>query len=474
MAINSENLASLTDTDVVDRDGAKVGGVGQIYLDDATGQPAWVSVKSGLFGLRESFVPLGDADVVGGNIQVPFGKEQIKNAPRIDAENHLDDSQQAQLYEYYGVARPAAVEAAGDRTADFGSEQAAEQMYDGRTESEQDRSADVAAEQAKQEADTQARQEAAVQEEVVDESPADETATDLPVTDETATDAPAVDETVAMPQEGSASAGASWGSQAAAIGASAAAARAAAAPQEPVASEPVVSEPVVTEPVVTEPVVDEVAAEEVVVVAEDPADEVAFVEEVPADEALTQDPVVMAPTPVESDPVESDLVESESIEPAPGGSASAASHYQQATTATHADWAAEEAPEQPVATDWTMPGTSPEEEETTRINRSGYSPDQPAAHSAAYEGHRTTPGAPIGNVAPATAETAAAYEQSATLADDDAVTGAPLQTGTGYPAGAQGEDEGDGFGPQGYLADRDGTDMTDEERARLNQARGAL
>lgn len=28
------------------------------YLDDATGQPTWVTVSTGLFGTRESFAPL--------------------------------------------------------------------------------------------------------------------------------------------------------------------------------------------------------------------------------------------------------------------------------------------------------------------------------------------------------------------------------------------------------------------------------
>src|SRR5699024_2766546 len=140
--INSEHLASLTDAHVIDENGDKVGGVGQIYLDDATGQPAWASVKSGLFGLRESFVPLAAASIVDGNIQVPYTTDHIKDAPRVDAENHLDDSQQSTLFDYYGVDRGAlggsaeAGEYAGgaDRTAAFSSEETAQGLYDGRTE----------------------------------------------------------------------------------------------------------------------------------------------------------------------------------------------------------------------------------------------------------------------------------------------------------------------------------------------------
>lgn len=114
MPLNNEHLASLTDADVVDERGDKIGGVGQIYLDDATGQPAWVSVKSGLFGMRESFVPLAGADVVDGDIQVPYTKDFVKDAPRVDADNHLDDGQQATLFSYYGVERGAGQDAGQD------------------------------------------------------------------------------------------------------------------------------------------------------------------------------------------------------------------------------------------------------------------------------------------------------------------------------------------------------------------------
>ena len=34
---------------VVDQSGNKIGEIGQVYLDDASGQPAWVTVKTGLF-----------------------------------------------------------------------------------------------------------------------------------------------------------------------------------------------------------------------------------------------------------------------------------------------------------------------------------------------------------------------------------------------------------------------------------------
>ena len=89
---------------VVDPEGQKIGKVGQVFLDDRTGEPEWVTVKTGLFGGAESFVPLADATLVGSDVEVPFDKDKVKDAPRVDdAEGHLDESQEAELFRYYGV-----------------------------------------------------------------------------------------------------------------------------------------------------------------------------------------------------------------------------------------------------------------------------------------------------------------------------------------------------------------------------------
>lgn len=86
---------------VTDRDGDKVGGVGQVYLDDATGRPEWVTVKTGLFGTKETFVPLRGESIDGDRLVLPYSKEQIKNAPNLDPEGHLSPEEEQELYRYY-------------------------------------------------------------------------------------------------------------------------------------------------------------------------------------------------------------------------------------------------------------------------------------------------------------------------------------------------------------------------------------
>ncbi|MTD17211.1 DUF2382 domain-containing protein [Nakamurella sp. YIM 132087] len=98
---NSFNPDELMDRTVVGADGDKIGSVGQVYLNDATGQPDWVTVNTGLFGMKENFVPLQGAQVQGGDLLLPFGKDVVKDAPSIDDTSHLDVDEQETLYSYY-------------------------------------------------------------------------------------------------------------------------------------------------------------------------------------------------------------------------------------------------------------------------------------------------------------------------------------------------------------------------------------
>jgi uncharacterized protein (TIGR02271 family) len=84
-------------------DGEKIGTVGQIYLDDQTGQPAWVTVNTGLFGSNESFIPLTEASFSGDRLTVPYDKDKVKNAPSISEDGHLSPEEEQRLYEYYGL-----------------------------------------------------------------------------------------------------------------------------------------------------------------------------------------------------------------------------------------------------------------------------------------------------------------------------------------------------------------------------------
>jgi uncharacterized protein (TIGR02271 family) len=101
--IGQDMVNRLYDCQVVDPRGEKIGAVKRVWLDGSTGDPLWASVHTGLFGLKESFVPLQRAELRDDQLQVPVDKEQVKESPRIEATNdQMTDDEQDALYRHYG------------------------------------------------------------------------------------------------------------------------------------------------------------------------------------------------------------------------------------------------------------------------------------------------------------------------------------------------------------------------------------
>jgi hypothetical protein len=103
--INAQDLASMVAAggDVIGTDGAKIGGIGRIYNSQRTSDPAWVTVKIGLFGSNESLVPLEAATRIGNDIVVPYTKDMVKDAPDITPGGNLSPEEEDELYTYYGL-----------------------------------------------------------------------------------------------------------------------------------------------------------------------------------------------------------------------------------------------------------------------------------------------------------------------------------------------------------------------------------
>ena len=95
-----EDLANATAYDV---DGDKVGGVKDVYVNDTTGQPDFVSVNHGLFGGGDSIVPLRGHSLRDGELHLAFPKERIEDAPDLDENGHLTTEDQDAFYRHYGL-----------------------------------------------------------------------------------------------------------------------------------------------------------------------------------------------------------------------------------------------------------------------------------------------------------------------------------------------------------------------------------
>jgi uncharacterized protein (TIGR02271 family) len=84
--------------------GDKIGTAAQVYVDDQTGRPEWVTVKTGLFGTKESFVPLAASRFDGTDLVVDASKQQVSDAPKVDDDGHLSEQDEAEIYRYYGIS----------------------------------------------------------------------------------------------------------------------------------------------------------------------------------------------------------------------------------------------------------------------------------------------------------------------------------------------------------------------------------
>jgi uncharacterized protein (TIGR02271 family) len=103
--LSQDQYDTLTGRTVYDRNGDKIGDIGQVWTDrDA--EPTWASVKTGLFGLRESLVPLEAAEADGENLRIPFEKSHVKDAPHIDVSHDepLTYGEVDRLYQHYGLS----------------------------------------------------------------------------------------------------------------------------------------------------------------------------------------------------------------------------------------------------------------------------------------------------------------------------------------------------------------------------------
>jgi hypothetical protein len=85
----------------VDPEGNRIGKISKVYLDDQTGQPQWLLVETGLFGTKDSFAPVHGARFDEELVVLAVSKDQVKDAPNIDRDAHISDSEQDALRQYY-------------------------------------------------------------------------------------------------------------------------------------------------------------------------------------------------------------------------------------------------------------------------------------------------------------------------------------------------------------------------------------
>jgi uncharacterized protein (TIGR02271 family) len=103
--ITEQQIPRVLDHPLYDERGSKVGDVKRVFLDDRTGRPEWLGVKTGKIGGKEALVPAQRADWVSDHVEAGYEKDFIKQAPDVDLEagEHIPATEVQRLYHYYGI-----------------------------------------------------------------------------------------------------------------------------------------------------------------------------------------------------------------------------------------------------------------------------------------------------------------------------------------------------------------------------------
>jgi uncharacterized protein (TIGR02271 family) len=102
-----QELNAMVGRTLVGAGGEKIGKITDVYVDQRSRQPEWLSVSTGMFGSKLSFVPLsGVRRGAGEEFRATFDKDLVKEAPTAEAQGHLTEAEEDRLYRHYGIAAP--------------------------------------------------------------------------------------------------------------------------------------------------------------------------------------------------------------------------------------------------------------------------------------------------------------------------------------------------------------------------------
>jgi hypothetical protein len=87
---------------VRDAEGEKIGTFEDVLLDRRTDLPAYARVRTGLFGHRQTIIPLEGAEEVDGDLRVPYAKDHVNEGPNLEPDVAPTADEEAALESHYG------------------------------------------------------------------------------------------------------------------------------------------------------------------------------------------------------------------------------------------------------------------------------------------------------------------------------------------------------------------------------------
>jgi len=96
------NVAEWHGKMLVDRTGAKIGKLQDVYVDVETDEPQFATVKEGFIGRHLTFVPLSGIEVGPDELKVAVTKDQVRSAPDIEMHGEeLSQADESTLYHHF-------------------------------------------------------------------------------------------------------------------------------------------------------------------------------------------------------------------------------------------------------------------------------------------------------------------------------------------------------------------------------------
>jgi uncharacterized protein (TIGR02271 family) len=100
------DVEKLHDFNVLDSEGNRLGTVNHLWVDEATGRLELIGFEGrGLRGTRIVPAPPAEIEEARREIRLPYSQEQVRDAPEMRPERVLGETEENEIFRYYGLER---------------------------------------------------------------------------------------------------------------------------------------------------------------------------------------------------------------------------------------------------------------------------------------------------------------------------------------------------------------------------------
>jgi hypothetical protein len=101
--ITTEDIDRIIGADALDVQDDRIGEVSQVYIDELSDRPTWVSVRLGLLSGAEVLVPLENAEWDEHSLRLDVERRVAREAPRKEMDEPLTVGEEERLNTHYGI-----------------------------------------------------------------------------------------------------------------------------------------------------------------------------------------------------------------------------------------------------------------------------------------------------------------------------------------------------------------------------------